>query len=226
MWDARNRLVSADSGGATFAYDPFGRRTAKTLLGTNTSFLYDGINPVQELNGSTVTANLLTGGVDERFLRTTSSEADNFLTDALGSTIGLTGSTGNIIVQYSYAPFGAASISGTTTNSFTYAGREIDGLGINYYRARYLNPEIGRFITEDPIGFSGGINEYAYVEDDPTDFTDPLGQDKNKTPCNQTTKYRVTQAILGATNLFFLLPSRSRTSNSDPRTDDRSMRCS
>ncbi|MGB9406932.1 MAG: hypothetical protein WCA89_05310 [Terracidiphilus sp.] len=70
VWDARNRLVSADNNGATFAYDPLGRRVAKTILSTNTNFLYDGANPVQELNGATPTANLLTGSIDERFTRT------------------------------------------------------------------------------------------------------------------------------------------------------------
>ena len=62
-WDARNRLVSANSGVATFAYDPLGRRTAKTLLSATTGFLYDGPNAVQEQNGTGVTANMLTGGV-------------------------------------------------------------------------------------------------------------------------------------------------------------------
>ncbi len=47
VWDARNRMVSANSNTATFAYDPLGRRTAKTLLGANTGFVYDGVNPVQ-----------------------------------------------------------------------------------------------------------------------------------------------------------------------------------
>lgn len=178
VWDARNRLFSANNNGATFTYDPFGRRTAKTILSANTNFLYDGVNPVQELNGSTITANLLTGGIDERFLRTTATETNNYLTDAMGSTIALTGPTGNSTVQYSYGPFGAISITGTTTNDYTYTGREIDGLGINYYRARYYNPQIGRFLSEDPIGFAGGINQYAYVSDDPIDFIDPFGADK------------------------------------------------
>jgi YD repeat-containing protein len=78
-WDARNRLVSADNNGASFAYDPLGRRVSKTILAANTNFLYDGANPVQELNGSTVTANLLTGGIDERFTRTSATETDNYL---------------------------------------------------------------------------------------------------------------------------------------------------
>ena len=145
-------------------------------MGISTSFLYDGVNPVQELNGTTVTANLLTGGVDERFLRTDASGTANYLTDALGSTVALTDSTGNSNVQYSYAPYGSISITGTTTNSYTYTGREIDGLAINYYRARYYNPATGRFLSEDPLGFDGGdVNLYAYVEDNPINETDPLG---------------------------------------------------
>jgi len=69
VWDARNRMVSADNNGATFSYDPLGRRVAKTILNTSTNFLYDGANPVQEQSGGSVTANLLTGGIDEYYIR-------------------------------------------------------------------------------------------------------------------------------------------------------------
>ena len=48
------------------------------------------------------------------------------------------------------------------------------------YRARYYNPTTGRFLSEDPIGFRGGINKYAYVGDDPIDLIDPFGLDKKK----------------------------------------------
>ncbi len=154
LWDARNRLVSANSGGATYAYDPLGRRMSKTLLSSSTGFLYDGVNPVQELNGTTPTANLLTGGVDEHFQRTDATGAYSYLTDALGSTMALTDSTGAQQATYSYGPYGSMSISGSTTNSYGYTGRESDGLGIDYYRARYYNPAIGRFISEDPMGLA------------------------------------------------------------------------
>jgi len=161
VWDARNRLASADNNGASFAYDPLGRRVSKTVLSTTTNFLYDGANAVQEF-GTLPTANLLTGGVDERFTRTTATETDNYLTDAQGSTVTLTDAVGNSVAQYSYAPFGSLSASGaTTSNSYTYTGRESDGLGINYYQARYYNPTTGRFLSEDPLGFGGGINKYA-----------------------------------------------------------------
>ncbi len=192
VWDARNRLVSANSGGAAYAYDPLGRRILKTLLSSSTGFLYDGVNPVQELNGTTPTANLLTGGVDERFQRTDSTGTYSYLTDALGSTMALTDSTGAQQATYSYGPYGSMSITGSTTNSYGYTGRESDGLGIDYYRARYYNPQTGRFISEDPMGFRAGPNFYAYAGDDPIDFIDPFGMDRGPngcggndgTPCN------------------------------------------
>ncbi len=175
-WDARNHLISANSNGASFVYDGLGRRYGKTILSTNTNFLYDGLNPIQELSGTAPTANLLTGGLDERFARTDSTGTSAYLTDALGSTIGLTSSTGASQVEYSYDPYGTMSINGVTTNTYGYTGREFDGLGINYYRARYYNPTTARFISEDPVGFRGGINLYAYVGNDPTDFNDPSGR--------------------------------------------------
>jgi RHS repeat-associated protein len=179
VWDARNRLASANDYGATFAYDSLGRRIGRNFLAVNTNYVFDGMNAVQETNGTTITANLLTGGIDEYFTRADSSGTSEFLTDSLGSTVALTDSTGNPQVQYSYAPFGAINISGTTNNSYTFTGREIDGLGLYYYRARYYNPSTGRFISEDPLGLSAGTNFYSYVLDDPIDLTDPLGAD----PC-------------------------------------------
>ncbi|MGB6130700.1 MAG: RHS repeat-associated core domain-containing protein [Acidobacteriaceae bacterium] len=174
----------------------WGRRFGKTMLGANTNFLYDGLNPVQELNGTTATANLLTGGVDERFTRTDATGTFSYLTDAFGSTIALTDSTGNSDVQYSYDPYGSMSITGTTTNSYAYTGREFDGLGIDYYRARYYNPTVDRFISEDSLGFQGGINQYAYVADDPVDFFDPLGMDRQPGPPPWHKNRCITNALL------------------------------
>jgi RHS repeat-associated protein len=59
--------------------------------------------------------------------------------------------------------------------NFQYTGRENDSNGLYYYRDRYYSPVLGRFVNEDPLGFGGGINFYAYVGDDPTNFNDPFG---------------------------------------------------
>ena len=150
-WDARNHL-SAISGGsaASFVYDGFGRRTQKAVSGTSTQFVYDGWNPVQELQGGGPSANLLTGlNIDEYFTRTDSSGMGNFLSDALGSTVGLSDSSGAITTSYTYEPFGATTIAGAATgNSYQFTGRENDGTGVYAYRARYYSPSYQRFISQ------------------------------------------------------------------------------
>jgi len=176
-WNARNQLVSISGGvAATFQYDAFGRRVSKTIGGT-TQFLYDGANPVQELSGGTASANLLIGGVDEYFQRTDSTGASGFITDALGSTVALTDSTGTVQpTSYTFEPFGNTTVTGSaTTNSFAYTGRELDSAGLYFYRARYYSPQTQRFISEDPIGLGGGINLYRFTLDSPPNRKDPFG---------------------------------------------------
>ena len=96
-----------------------------------------------------------------------------------------------IVSSTSYDSFGnaipkqaagsAASGTGKATpniaTSYRYTGREYDvDTGLYYYRNRWYDPEIGRFISEDPIGFAGGdINLYGYVGNNPLSFTDPSG---------------------------------------------------
>lgn len=181
-WNARNQLAGISFTGfaASFSYDSFGRRTGKTIQGTTTNFVYDGLNPVQEKAGATVTANLLTGlGIDEFLTRTDGAGTRGLLTDALGSTVALGDGTGTLQTQYTYEPFGYASQTGAAnTSSYKYTGREDDGSGLYYYRARYYHPRLQRFIAEDPIGFGGGdLNVYGYTLNSPMRFVDPDGTD-------------------------------------------------
>jgi RHS repeat-associated protein len=178
-WDARNRLATISGGTvASFQYDPLGRRTRKTIAGQTTDFLYDGDNPVQELSGGTVLANLLTGlGIDEYFTQTDGSGRRTLLGDALGSILALTDDAGVVQTAYTYEPFGQVTVTGQgNTNPFQFTGRENDGTGLYYYRARYYSPGRQHFVAEDPIGFSAGdANLYAYVGNEPISSTDPLG---------------------------------------------------
>jgi RHS repeat-associated protein len=180
-WNARNQLtaISGPSLSATFTYDSFGRRTGKTINATTTNFVYDGLNPIQEKAGATVTANLLTGlGIDEFFTRTDGVGVRSLLPDVLGSTIALGDGTGTLQTQYTYEPFGYMTQTGlASTSSYKFTGREDDGSGLMYYRARYYHPRLQRFIGEDPIGFRGrNINLYEYSSGNPILFRDPTGK--------------------------------------------------
>jgi RHS repeat-associated protein len=177
-WNPRGQLATLN--GNTIQYDALGRRVQNSA---GRSLLYDGGNVIQELSGLSVTANLLSGGVDETFTRNDSSGPSTLLRDALGSTLALVDASGNVETTYTYDPFGATSVSGqASTNEFQYTGREDDGNGIYYYRARYYSPVLGRFISEDPSGFNGGLNVYAYAGNSPVSYYDPSGLDPIPAP--------------------------------------------
>jgi RHS repeat-associated protein len=177
-WNARNQLVSMTGPGvsASFQYDALGRRTSKTVNGDATNYLYDGVNIVQEQAGGSPSANLLNGGVDEVFMRADGTGTSSPLRDGTGSTTALTDSNGAVSSEYTYDAYGTtASTGASSSNSSQYTGRENDGTGLYYYRARYYSPKLQRFISEDPIGFSGGLNLYAYVGNNPVGASDPSG---------------------------------------------------
>jgi RHS repeat-associated protein len=98
--------------------------------------------------------------------------------DGLGSVRDLTSAAETIIEQYQYDSFGNLTAPPTTGNPYTYTSREYDSeTGLLFYRARYYDPKVGRFISEDPIGFEGGdVNFYAYVENNPINHIDPDGK--------------------------------------------------
>lgn len=178
-WDARNRLTSLSGPiNGSFQYDAIGRRTQKTIGGATTGFLYDGKNYVQEQNASgAATATLITGGTDQPLARETSVGVSTPMADALGSVIAETNSAQTITSSYGYDPYGATTHTGASTgNAQQYTGRENDGTGLYYYRARYYSPTIERFISEDSLGWrSGQANGYAYAGGNPISLSDPLG---------------------------------------------------
>ncbi|PYN89932.1 MAG: hypothetical protein DMD87_03705 [Candidatus Rokuibacteriota bacterium] len=176
-WDARDRLTAlAGPNPASFVYDGAGRRRARTIGGTTTNVLHDGLNPVQEQAGVSI-RNLLTGlRVDEFLTRDDGAGTRGFLGDALGSTLALVDASGLVQATYTYDPFGTTSITGSPgANALSYTGREDDGTGLKYYRARYYHPGLQRFISADPIDQPAGGNLYVYVYNNPLASTDPLG---------------------------------------------------
>ena len=161
----------------SFAYDSLGRRSNKTVAGAATYFLYDGLNAVQELSETSSINRVMSLTIDDSFGRMTTAAAQWALVDVLGTVIAETDASGMIQSQFTYDPFGASRISGTSTaNLFTYTGREDDRTGLYFYRARYYDAGVERFISEDPIQFaSHSVNFYQYSGGNPISYRDPLG---------------------------------------------------
>jgi RHS repeat-associated protein len=177
----------------TFKYDPFGRRIQKAFtvnsVTTTTNYLYDGPDVIEEMDasGNQVARYSMGIAIDEPLAMTRGGVTSFYEADGLGSITSLTNSSGTITDSYTYDSFGQMTFSGSTTNPFRYTGREWDSeTGLYYYRARYYNPQAGRFISEDPLKFGGGdANFYAYVGNSPAKFRDPAGLQKGEEPLEE-----------------------------------------
>jgi RHS repeat-associated protein len=95
----------------------------------------------------------------------------------VNSVTSLSSSAGALANTYTFDSFGKLTAStGTLSNRFQYTGREFDPeTGIYDHRARYYDPGVGRFASEDPVQFKGGVDFYAYGHGNPISRTDPLG---------------------------------------------------
>jgi RHS repeat-associated protein len=174
QWDSRNRLVGLTSPSVTaaFSYDAVGRRVGKTINDSTTQFLYDGPDVTQEVVQGQPTAYLRLPFVDSPVSRGTN---DYYLTDLLGSTLALTDASGAMTTRYVYEPFGRVLTEGSPSdNALQFTGRENDGTGLFYYRARYYSPTLHRFLGQDLLPALGG-NRYAYAGNSPLGGIDPFG---------------------------------------------------
>jgi RHS repeat-associated protein len=181
-YDYENRLVEASTRKQTvrYRYDALGRRIQRYFIKggkDNTKFTYDGQDVVLDNNDGVITKYQNGLGIDNKLKLTTNGTSKYFLQDHLGSTTGLTNSSGNITESTSYDSFGNAS--GTLSTRYSYTGREYDNFtGLYYYRARFYDAKLGRFISEDPRGFFGSydFNNYNYCLNNPLIYRDFTGE--------------------------------------------------
>ncbi len=173
-----------------YKYDALGRRIEQSGGGGWLRFSYDGADVVVDRAGygaqTLVTTEYTNGlGVDEKLSQRMSSALGSltlyYVADHQGSTRALVNAAGNVVERQQYDAFGNST--GSLLSRYGYTGRERDALtGLYYYRARWYDSQLGRFISEDPIGFAGGVNWYAYVSNNPVNFIDPLGLQDRAAP--------------------------------------------
>ncbi len=204
-WNSQYQLTSVSTNGAlveSYQYDSSGRRTcsvrSQSGISTTNYYIYDGIQCVADTDSS---GNLLRSytwgpGVDNLLAMTvyTGSVVRTYyaMTDHLGTVHALTDSSGNIVESYKYDAWGRVlgvydnggnpltsdlgSPISVIGNRYLWQGREYSrSTGLYNFRARWYDPVTGRWLSKDPIGISGGLNQYVFCNNNGVNFVDPLG---------------------------------------------------
>jgi len=175
------QLASASGGGTSksFSYDALGNRVKAITNGNVEIEIFNDANQLMWLKDSTgvSTQKVYVGSRIVAQKRGTTKRFLHF--DALGSVIATSDSSRNITYEH-YRPFGEKVANPTGTNNDQwYAAKQFDDeLDIVYMQARYYDPVIGRFYSNDPLGFRDvhSFNRYAYANNNPYKYTDPTGQ--------------------------------------------------
>ncbi len=170
-----------------------GRWISKTVYPTGqyVRYCYDGDQVIAEYDGAGTLLRkfVYAPGVDEPICMIAVDDQTEtryyYHYDGLGSVVALSNNSGTIVERYQYSVFGETQIlsadytprtASLYGNSYLFTGREYEAsIGLYYYRARFYNPELGRFLQTDPIGYADGLNWYAYCGNNPINFVDPIG---------------------------------------------------
>jgi RHS repeat-associated protein len=192
MYDYDNLLAQItfpDSTTESYVYNGDGLRVEKTRGGIETNYTLSGADVLKEdssQGGPPPTYYILGSSLLGPIGLIQPGDPDPVYhfthTDALGSVHMLTDESANVTDGYGYDAFGVGMTPpnpppNLTYNPYRYTGQQKDFASeLTYLRARYYESSIGRFITQDPIGFTAGPNFYAYCENNPVKFIDPWGR--------------------------------------------------
>jgi RHS repeat-associated protein len=186
-WDGLNRLVALRQGGVltdSMTYDALGRRVHRTIAsGGGERYVYDEDHVLLDVAAGTNQILREYGwypGTD-RLLSVTNTGGWTgvaVLDPAMNASVrGWMNEVGGArLKEYYSTAWGAISADTGVRTRFRMAGREYDQeSGLYFMRARYYDADLGRFLSEDPSGIAGGLNLYAYAENDPVNSRDPSG---------------------------------------------------
>ena len=196
-WDSQYQLTSAVAGniGVYYSYDALGRKIERLDGGGGYEYyFYDGNQIVADFDGNewrVIRSYTYGPGIDNILSMTvhgsTSTNTYYYLKDLSNTVLSLVNDNGIAVEYYEYDAYGNVTIrneSGTVIstsaygNRYLFQGREYDyTTQLYHFRARWYDPETGRWLSNDPIGISGGLNLYAFCSNDPVNFVDPMGLD-------------------------------------------------
>ena len=187
IYDTENHLLSANKTGvsASYVYDGLHRQIQKTVSSTSTRYYYAGWQRLADYSGSTLQTRYVYGtGVDEPLIEVSSAGVLTYIHgDRSGSIIATTSSTGAVVSQTAYGPYGEGlPPSGTNCG---YKGQKFDSeTNLYYSKYRYYSPTLGSFLQPDPIGYvlafdstldTSTLNLFKYAANDPLNRVDING---------------------------------------------------
>ncbi|MBL7661753.1 RHS repeat protein [bacterium] len=171
-WSARSKMTNFGT------YDGFGRRVKKG----SRYYIYAGDKLLGEISGGAVDK-VYTWGADglvsQRLVGAGASYWYHF--GPQGETRHLTNSSGNVVGTYTYDAYGKQiTTTGGINNNFRYGGKygyyyDEQVYGMYLAGARWYAPDLYRWMSRDPIEYSGGDNMFAYVAGNPVKYVDPSG---------------------------------------------------
>ncbi len=171
------KSITAPNGAvSTYRYDVLGRRLEVNDDGSVRRFAYSGWNLADEFDGTNSLQATYVAGVFPDSVYEIVRDGTRYypLFDGIGSVTALTDDTGAVVGRVRYSAFGVPRSSGIAEDAVSFTGHQFDAAtGLIYARARYYDPTLGRFLSQDPIA---AINPYTYAFNAPLQFTDPTGE--------------------------------------------------
>jgi RHS repeat-associated protein len=212
-WDSRYRLTSvtnADTSVVSYSYDVLNRKISRTANGSTEHYAYAGPHIIADLRPDKSLKRVYQwgAGIDNLLSFTTYTTGNKPiatyfpLKDQLNSILCLVTADGTVVESYEYDAYGNTKIfdadgkqldHSAIGNRYMFQGREYDEATKLYnFRARWYDPETGRWLSKDPIGIAGGLNQYIFIGNNPVNFRDPSGLRAYVAPRTQGNGGRVT----------------------------------
>jgi RHS repeat-associated protein len=175
-YNGLGQTTSITSGGTTTNYGYLGEGQTELITEGSSSLHNDMLGLAEKTTGTSstyYTRNTDGTQVDER----TPSGTYNYLYDGNGSVVGLTDSSGHLVNQYAYDPYGNKTTNtGTTPNPFAFQDGYQTTAGLYHFGQRYENPADARWTQSDPAGQVSSLTEGGFAGDDPVNMSDATGE--------------------------------------------------